>query len=349
MGDRERMKLLAANVRAIAEVDTFLGEQLKLQVEERRQAEAIDAEVRKHRRKAFRWLRTAERRAKKPAVYRPSKVNASVRRLSPLEKTRRKAFQKLATIQRRLAKKAKRQAARKPKTAPAPEPMEVIAPPAPVVEVIPEPVIAEPPAVSEEPKLKPHSRKAKDPSGCGMRLAKKLDRLIAEVLAAEPEAEDIPPEPLGDPPQLESVASDAELSGEGVEVVVSDWGQTPLPCNEADQFDSDDEGACCLNRAGADSPSTDPSPKQADWREFQESALDRLTATIDGGQPETLEELIDGLNDSAELRSAALLRSMERFRDCLDGLPADTPLEAPQELPEGDVLVLVRALMSRLH
>ena len=169
-------------------------------------------------------------------------------------------------------------------------------------------------------------------------------------LDLEPEAEgEQPPEPSVDPPvevgDLDAGAGGAEV----MPVVVEDAGQTPLPCNEADQFDSDDEGACCLNRAGADSPSTDPSPKQADWREFQESAWDRLTATIDGGQPETLEELIDGLNDSAELRSAALLRSMERFRDCLDGLPADTPLEAPQELPAGDVLVLVRALMSRLR
>ncbi len=40
---------------------------------------------------------------------------------------------------------------------------------------------------------------------------------------------------------------------------------------------------------------------------------------------------------------------MERFRDCLDGLPADTPLEAQQELPAGDVLVLVRTLLSRLR
>ena len=99
--------------------------------------------------------------------------------------------------------------------------------------------------------------------------------------------------------------------------------------------------------AGADSPSTDPSPP--DWREFQESAWGRLTATIDGGQPESLGELIDALNESPELRSAALLRSMERFRECLDGLPSDTPLEAPQELPAGDVLVLVRAVMSRLR
>ena len=40
---------------------------------------------------------------------------------------------------------------------------------------------------------------------------------------------------------------------------------------------------------------------------------------------------------------------MERFRDCLDGLPSDTPLDALQQLPAGDLLVLVRAVMSRLR
>ena len=50
------------------------------------------------------------------------------------------------------------------------------------------------------------------------------------------------------------------------------------------------------------------------------------------------------------VRSAALLRSMERFRDCPDGLIAlDTPLEVPQQLPAGDLSVLVRTLMSRLR
>ena len=81
----------------------------------------------------------------------------------------------------------------------------------------------------------------------------------------------------------------------------------------------------------------------------QETAWGRLTATIDGGEPSNAGGADDALNESAELRSAALLRSMERFRDCLDGLPSDTPLEAPQQLPAGDVLVLVRAVMSRLR
>ena len=146
MGDRERMRLLETNLRAIAEVDSFLGEQLRLQIQEKKKAEAAEEALRKHRKKAFRWLRTAQNRAKKPAGYKPQKVNASVRRLSAVDKARRKAFQKLATIQRRLAKRAKdqakKQSVRKPAPAVEPKPMEVIAPPASVVVVIPEPVIA---------------------------------------------------------------------------------------------------------------------------------------------------------------------------------------------------------------
>jgi len=157
-----------------------------------------------------------------------------------------------------------------------------------------------------------------------MRLAKKIDDLIWDVLHLdlEPEAEEEHTELSGDPPADRSVTDAGLGSTEAIPVV-------------ADR--------------GADPTATDPSSVTPDWREFQESAWGRLTATIDGGQPESLGELIDALNESAELRSAALLRSMERFRDCLDGLPADTPLEAPQELPAVDVLVLVKALMSRLR
>ena len=50
-----------------------------------------------------------------------------------------------------------------------------------------------------------------------------------------------------------------------------------------------------------------------------------------------------------ELLTAIRAKDAQGFRDCLDGLPADTPLEAPQELPAVDVLVLVKALMSRLR
>ena len=55
------------------------------------------------------------------------------------------------------------------------------------------------------------------------------------------------------------------------------------------------------------------------------------------------------LQRSQRLRSAALLRSMERFRDQLDQLPGRAPLEQPVTIAAADLMVLVRALLGRLR
>ena len=82
--------------------------------------------------------------------------------------------------------------------------------------------------------------------------------------------------------------------------------------------------------------------------EFEESVWQWLTAPV-GGQPDTLQEMMTALEQSPEFRSAAFLRSIDRLRDSLDQLPTHTPLDAPQEVLAGDLLVVVRALLTRLR
>ena len=83
--------------------------------------------------------------------------------------------------------------------------------------------------------------------------------------------------------------------------------------------------------------------------EFDTSVWARLTEPDGGSNCGCLDELIDALDSSPELRSAALLRSMERYRDILDGLPSDAPIDTPLTVTAVDVLVLIKTVMSRLR
>ena len=83
--------------------------------------------------------------------------------------------------------------------------------------------------------------------------------------------------------------------------------------------------------------------------EFDTSAWGRLTSPDGGIDCGTLGELMDALDSNADLRSAALLRSLERYRDTLDVLPSDCPLDQPLSVRAVDVMVLVRAVLSRLR
>ena len=74
-----------------------------------------------------------------------------------------------------------------------------------------------------------------------------------------------------------------------------------------------------------------------------------LTQPEGHGEPQDLSDLLTVLAASPELRSAALLRSMERFRDQLDRLPGRAPLEQPVTIAAADLMVLVRALLGRLR
>ena len=83
--------------------------------------------------------------------------------------------------------------------------------------------------------------------------------------------------------------------------------------------------------------------------EFETSVWGRLSEPDGGSNCGCLDELIDALDSSPELRSAALLRSMGRYRDVLDAMPSDAPIDTPLTVTAVDVLVLVRALMTRLR
>ena len=84
-------------------------------------------------------------------------------------------------------------------------------------------------------------------------------------------------------------------------------------------------------------------------RDHESSIWDLLTQPDGHGHPQDLADLLAVLAASPELRSAALLRGLERFRDQLDRLPGHTPLEQPVTVTACDLLVLVRALLGRLR
>lgn len=137
-----------------------------------------------------------------------------------------------------------------------------------------------------------------------------------EVLV-EPAAEPIPepeehPAALGDPP---SVA--AATAGPGAGEAEPSGASVPMPC-----------------------------PPLLD----HEASIWALLTQPDGhGQPQDLSDLLTVLAASPELRSAALLRSMERFRDQLDQLPGRAPLDQPVTIAAADLMVLTRALLGRLR
>ena len=84
-------------------------------------------------------------------------------------------------------------------------------------------------------------------------------------------------------------------------------------------------------------------------REGEASIWGLLTQPDGCAQPQDLSDLLTALAVSPELRSAALLRGLERFRDQLDQLPGHTPLEQPVTVAAADLMVLVRALLGRLR
>ena len=96
--------------------------------------------------------------------------------------------------------------------------------------------------------------------------------------------------------------------------------------------------------AGASAPL--PCPSLLD---HEASVWEQLIEPEGHGEPQDLSDLLTVLAASPELRSAALLRSMERFRDQLDQLPGHTPLEQPITIAAADLTVLVRALLGRLR
>ena len=62
-----------------------------------------------------------------------------------------------------------------------------------------------------------------------------------------------------------------------------------------------------------------------------------------------LGEFLEETDTNATLRSAATLRSLDRFRDALDRLPADADLNQTVELRVQDVALVARSMLSRLR
>ncbi len=70
------------------------------------------------------------------------------------------------------------------------------------------------------------------------------------------------------------------------------------------------------------------------------------------GQPEFETELKDylkAINENADLRAVATLRSLSRIRSELERIPETAALGDPVELRLQDVMVLARQLLSRLR
>ena len=62
-----------------------------------------------------------------------------------------------------------------------------------------------------------------------------------------------------------------------------------------------------------------------------------------------LQDFVIGMEESPELRSAALLQAMTRLRDALDQIPEDTDLEAPVSLSVRDAVLIARRLLTPLR
>ena len=80
--------------------------------------------------------------------------------------------------------------------------------------------------------------------------------------------------------------------------------------------------------------------------------LDGSAWDVVANAADTLSELGEFLEETdanPTLRSAATLRSLDRFRDALDRLPADADLNQTVELRVQDVALVARSMLSRLR
>lgn len=62
-----------------------------------------------------------------------------------------------------------------------------------------------------------------------------------------------------------------------------------------------------------------------------------------------LRELLEDIDENANLRSAVVLRAMDACRDALEAVSEDAELDEPVTLTLGEVAVLCRSLMQRLR
>lgn len=161
---------------------------------------------------------------------------------------------------------------------------------------------------------KSHSRRAC--GECGVRLGKKLDKLIAEIqheAACESTCCASPVAVIEKPPEVSTVDPPAPALGGGTERAPVDPAGTG-------------------GSAGFTHSST---------------AWDCMA-----GKAELISEVQDflkELDESPDLRAAATLRSLSRIRGELERIPETAALGDPVELRLQDVLVIARQMLSRLR
>ena len=97
------------------------------------------------------------------------------------------------------------------------------------------------------------------------------------------------------------------------------------------------------------SATAETSPLEPQWRESEPSAWEAVVDPEMHGSPDDVHALVQRLEESPEARSAALMSSMERARQTLLDHSSSTAIDKPVELPIADLVVMSRALLSRLR
>lgn len=83
-------------------------------------------------------------------------------------------------------------------------------------------------------------------------------------------------------------------------------------------------------------------------RDYDEPAWARMVAHQYGSPPQ-VGDLIDQMADSADLRAAATLQTLERLKALMQRMPLEMPVDADVSIKASDLVVAARALLSRLR
>ena len=173
----------------------------------------------------------------------------------------------------------------------------------------------EPMTIAPAPETKPRSHSRKPKGECGVKLGRKLDKLIAEIQSHEASCESsccaAPVAVMERPPEQSSVDPPVPASGGGAERAPDD---------------SAAGGSGFTNQGSV-------------W-------------DVMSGQGELLTDLRDflgRLDSEPRLRASANLRTMSRVREHLERIPELAAMGDPVELRLQDVLVLMNQLMARMR
>ena len=192
-----------------------------------------------------------------------------------------------------------------------------------------------PPVVRPQPPESPMSQPQPDwranPEHCGIRLGNKIDAVLADIRAMDFEEHPRP--------RLVWSRSHGELE-EPMTLTIPRSGDPPAP---AAAGAGPGAGEAAVVDGGVTAANAPP------LREGESSAWEWMVHPDGGGHPVDLADLIKLLDESPEMRSAALLRGIERFRDALTRLPVSAPVETPVVVCAGDLVPLLRAVMARLR